>query len=165
MRQTQDELRNSVWNLRSRSRGDFTLFEALRQSAQRLTEDTGIIAQVEQNGEPGSLTELQEENLLRIGQEAMTNAIKHARPRRLDLRLDWQARSVTLRIRDDGRGFATNQVAGPAQGHFGLSGMAERAQRIGGNLAIHSQPGQGTLVEATLPVNQESSDSVISTQP
>lgn len=165
MRQTQDELRNSVWNLRSRSRGDFTLCEALRQSAQRLTEDTGIIAQVEQNGEPGSLTELQEENLLRIGQEAMTNAIKHAGPRRLDLRLDWQARSVTLRIRDDGSGFATDHVAGPAQGHFGLSGMAERAQRIGGTLEIHSQPGQGTLIEASLPVNNLPSDSTTSPQP
>jgi signal transduction histidine kinase len=160
MRQTQGELRNSVWNLRSRSRGDFTLFEALRQSAQRLTEDTGIRAEVQQHGQPATLTELQEENLLRIGQEAMTNAIKHARPQRIDLRLDWHEHHVTLRIRDDGSGFATDQVAGPVQGHFGLSGMAERAQRIGGTLAIHSQPGQGTTIEARLAMTRNSDEPI-----
>jgi signal transduction histidine kinase len=152
MRQTQDELRSSVWNLRSRSREDFSLFVALRQSARRLTEDTGIVVDVEQHGQPATLTELQEENLLRIGQEAMTNAIKHAHPRRIELRLDWHDHEVSLRIRDDGSGFATDEVVGPAQGHFGLSGMAERAQRIGGTLDIHSQPGQGTTIEAKLCV-------------
>ena len=162
MRQTQDELRNSVWNLRSRSREDFSLFVALHQSARRLTEDTGIAAQVEQHGQPATLTELQEENLLRIGQEAMTNAIKHAHPQRIELSLVWRDHEVTLRIRDDGEGFATDKVAGPEEGHFGLSGMAERAQRIGATLDIRSQPGQGSTIEARLPVIQDSADS---TQP
>jgi signal transduction histidine kinase len=159
MRQTQDELRNSVWNLRTRSREDFSLFVALRQSARRLTEDTGIVAKVEQHGQPASLTELQEENLLRIGQEAMTNAIKHAHAGHLILRLEWHDHEVTLRIHDDGCGFEPGQVAGPGQGHFGLSGMAERVQRIGGTLDIRSQPGQGTAIEARLPVASETTES------
>ena len=159
MRQTQEELRNSVWNLRSRSREDFSLFVALRQSARRLTEDTGIVAKVEQHGQPGNLTELQEENLLRIGQEAMTNAIKHSQAQHIDLSLDWNDHEVTLRIHDDGSGFDTEQAIGPAQGHFGLAGMAERAQRIGGTLTIRSQPGHGTTIEARLPVSRAPAES------
>jgi signal transduction histidine kinase len=152
MRQTQDELRNSVWNLRVRSREDFSLVAALRQSARRLTEEAGIDSRIEQSGHPAGLTELEEENLLRIGQEALTNAIKHAGPRNLDVSLDWLENEVVLKVRDDGCGFQPHGVAGPAEGHFGLSGMTERIQRIGGMLSIRSEVGRGTAIEARLPV-------------
>lgn len=151
MRQTHADLRSSVWNLRSRGSGDFSLLEALRQSSGRLTEGTGVGVEVRQNGTARSLPELHEENLLRIGQEALTNALKHAGAERLEIELDYGESALVLRIRDFGRGFDREAARGPEQGHFGLSGMAERAQRIGGTLSIASEPGRGTLIEAVLP--------------
>lgn len=150
MRQTHADLRSSVWNLRSRGSGDFSLLEALRQSSGRLTEGTGVSVEVRQIGTPRSLPELHEENLLRIGQEALTNALKHAGAERMEIELDYGESSLVLRIRDSGRGFDPDAAQGPEQGHFGLSGMAERAQRIGGTLSIASEPGRGTMIEAVL---------------
>ena len=152
MRQTHADLRSSVWNLRSRSQEDFSLVEALRQSSNRLTEGTGVEVEVRQTGEAHTLTELQEENLLRIGQEALTNALKHSKSARMEIHLDFSPGMLVLRIRDFGIGFAPKLARGPAVGHFGLSGMTERAQRIGGSLKIHSAPGKGTLIEALLPI-------------
>lgn len=157
MRQTHADLRSSVWNLRSRSQEDFSLLEALRQSGDRFTEGTGVKVEVRQSGEPKALSELQEENLLRIGQEALTNALKHSRSGRMEVHLDFSPERLVLRIRDFGSGFCRGQARGPAEGHFGLSGMAERAQRIGGSLEIHSEPGTGTLVEAKLPLDRNES--------
>jgi signal transduction histidine kinase len=153
MRQTHADLRSSVWNLRSRSQEDFSLVEALRQSVGRFTEGTSITVKVSQTGEPLPLAELQEENLLRIGQEALTNAIKHSKSEQMEIHLDFSPGLLVLRVRDFGIGFSPAHVHGPAQGHFGLSGMAERAQRIGGSLEIHSTPGAGTLVEASLRIH------------
>ena len=152
MRQTHADLRNSVWNLRSRSQEDFSLVEALRQSVGRFTEGTAVAVEVSQTGEPQPLSELQEENVLRIGQEALTNAIKHSKSERMEIHLDFSPGLLVLRVRDFGIGFSPERVRGPAEGHFGLSGMAERAQRIGGTLEIHSTPGSGTLIEATLRI-------------
>jgi signal transduction histidine kinase len=152
MRQTHADLRSSVWNLRSRSQEDFSLVEALRQSVGRFTEGTAVAVEVSQTGEPQPLSELQEENLLRIGQEALTNAIKHSKSERMEIHLDFSPGLLVLRIRDFGIGFSPDHVHGPAEGHFGLSGMLERAQRIGGSLEIHSTPGAGTLIEATLRI-------------
>ena len=157
MRQTHTDLRNSVWNLRSRSQEDFSLLEALRQSSDRLTEGIGVEVDVRQTGEPPNLSELQEENLLRIGQEALTNALKHSKSGRIEIHLDFSPALLVLRIRDFGEGFLPLQVDGPAEGHFGLSGMAERAQRIGGLLEIHSEPGAGTLIEARLQLERNPS--------
>ena len=157
MRQTHTDLRNSVWNLRSRSQEDFSLLEALRQSSDRLTEGIGVEVDVRQTGEPPNLSELQEENLLRIGQEALTNALKHSKSGRIEIHLDFSPALLVLRIRDFGEGFFPLQVDGPAEGHFGLSGMAERAQRIGGLLEIHSEPGAGTLIEARLQLERNPS--------
>ncbi len=152
VRQTHVDLRNSVWNLRSRSQEDFSLLEALRQSSHRATEGTDVQVEVSQSGELHNLSELQEENLLRIGQEALHNALKHSQSDRMEIHLDFSPNLLVLRIRDFGKGFSPLTVDGPSQGHFGLSGMAERAQRIGGSLEIHSEPGAGTLIEAQLPL-------------
>ena len=152
MRQTHADLRSSVWNLRSRSQEDFSLVEALRQSAERLTEGTGVEVDVRQTGDLPPLSELQEENLLRIGQEALTNALKHSASAQIRIHLSVSENLLSLSVQDSGKGFLTELAHGPEQGHFGLTGMGERAQRIGGILTIHSQPGQGTLIDAKLPL-------------
>jgi signal transduction histidine kinase len=90
---------------------------------------------------------------LRIGQEAINNAVKHAGANRIDVTLTFDTRNVRLSIRDDGYGF--DPEAQIADGHFGLIGMRERAQQIGGVLTIESGNEHGTKIEIDVPLNDE----------
>ena len=85
----------------------------------------------------------------RIAQEALNNVSRHARATRVELHVTGMNRPLRMHVRDDGRGFVPRSD-GPA-GHFGLQTMAERATAIGGDLEIHSEPGQGTEVTVTWP--------------
>lgn len=144
------EARRYVWDLRSQALEENDLPTALSETARRLTSDTEIQAQVEVNGTFRRLPRLVEDNLLRIGQEAVNNAVKHARAQRISVNLVFDTRHVQLSVRDDGRGF-TNQNGEPD--HFGLVGMRERAEQIGGTLSIHSKEGAGTEVVADVPIS------------
>jgi signal transduction histidine kinase len=147
------EARRYVWELRSPTLENNDLPTALAETARRLTNETAIQAQVEVNGTFRPLAQLVEDNLLRIGQEAMINAVKHAQAQRIFVNLVFDARRVQLIVRDDGRGF-DNQVAGNGRaGHFGLIGMQERAEQIGGTLSIHSSEGSGTEIVADVPIS------------
>jgi signal transduction histidine kinase/streptogramin lyase len=147
------EARRYVWDLRSPTLEDRDLPTALRETARRLTNETDIQAQVEVNGTFRPLARTVEDNLLRIGQEAMNNAVKHAQAQRIFVNLVFDARRVQLSVRDDGHGF-DDQVAGNGRaGHFGLIGMRERAEQIGGTLSIHSNKGSGTEVVADVPIS------------
>jgi signal transduction histidine kinase len=78
----------------------------------------------------------------RICQEALNNIAKHAKPSLVEINLKHEDVSIELSIRDDGRGFDHSQPA--ATGHYGLSMMSERAEAVGAQLSVTSQPGQGT---------------------
>jgi ligand-binding sensor domain-containing protein/signal transduction histidine kinase len=144
------EARRYVWDLRSPALENNDLPTALAETARRLTHDTAIHAQVEVNGTFRPLAQSVEGNLLRIGQEAINNAVKHAQAQRILVNLVFDARRVQLIVRDDGRGF-NNQVNG-RDGHFGLIGMKERAEQIGGTLSVQSSEGAGTEVVADVPI-------------
>jgi ligand-binding sensor domain-containing protein/signal transduction histidine kinase len=144
------EARRYVWELRSPALDNNDLPTALAETARRLTHDTAIQAQVEVNGTFRPLAQSVEGNLLRIGQEAINNAVKHAQAQRILVNLVFDARRVQLIVRDDGHGF-NNQVNG-RDGHFGLIGMKERAEQIGGTLSIQSSEGAGTEVVADIPI-------------
>jgi signal transduction histidine kinase len=88
---------------------------------------------------------------LRIGQEAITNAIRHARAGRVELELRFDDRSLLLRVKDDGRGFTPGQ-ADRHDGHFGLTSMRERALEIGAEFTVSSDAGVGTEVRALVPI-------------
>ncbi|MBW4421515.1 MAG: PAS domain S-box protein [Myxacorys californica WJT36-NPBG1] len=92
-----------------------------------------------------------ESNLLRMGQEALTNAIKHANADEIRVELIYDRDQVCLRVKDNGQGFGVGSI--PSSEGFGLLGMSERAERIGAQLTIRSQPGQGT--EMIVTVNRE----------
>jgi signal transduction histidine kinase len=120
-----------------------------------LTSETPIQAQVEVNGTFRPLPRLVEDNLLRIGQEAMNNAVKHAQAKRISINLVFDVRRVQLSVRDDGCGF-NNQASDNGQaGHFGLIGMRERAEQIGGTLSIRSKEGSGTEVVVDAPISEK----------
>jgi signal transduction histidine kinase len=151
MSRSQLELRRSIWDLRSRELEEFDLPNALRVSAEEILKGTHIGLEFDIKGQPQPLSEITEENLLRIGREALTNLIKHAKADRATLTLDYRNHGVMLTIADDGRGFEPGNCPGSNEGHFGLSGMAERAKRIGGRLTLSSAPGEGTRITLEVP--------------
>jgi signal transduction histidine kinase len=103
----------------------------------------------ETGGEPRPLAPEIEADLLRVAQEAVTNASKHARARNVALALRYDPAGVELRVRDDGRGFRPDRGAGRADGGgFGLTAMRERVERHGGELGVRSAPGMGTELVA-----------------
>ena len=90
---------------------------------------------------------LREDHLLKIGQEAIANAIRHGQATRIQIELDYRRRSLVLRISDNGCGFDPDAWSDQITGHWGLKNMRERAETIGGRLGITSQPGHGTSIE------------------
>lgn len=108
--------------------------------------------QVKVEGTPRDLAPLLPEELYRIAGEALRNAFRHARARRIEVEIQYDQSQFRLRVRDDGKGIGAKVLAGNgAPGHYGLSGMEERAKLVGGKLAISSEPGSGTEVELTIP--------------
>jgi len=143
------EARRYVWDLRSQALDKADFPTALKETARRLTSDTAIEAQVEVSGVFRELPREIEDNLLRIGQEAINNAVTHANARQLAVKMTFDIQRVQLSVRDDGRGFDVS--TGVKNGHFGVVGMRERAERIGGTLNIRSSA-SGTEVVVDVPI-------------
>ncbi len=148
---SREDLRRSIWNLRAYSLEKNTLTEALQEIAAHRSAGLAVRIAVECEGTPQPLPDFVAGNLLLLAQEGITNALKHARPGRIELRLKFSGRAVTLVIRDDGAGFEPATADGPKTGHFGLQGMRERMKRLDGHLEIKSTPGHGTIITATVP--------------
>ena len=103
-------------------------------------------------GTPHRLPEVVEENVLRIGQEALTNIAKHARATQVSIVLEFKREALLLRVMDDGVGFERQHAPNAQEGHFGLLGMGERARRLSGSITVTSSPGQGTTVAVDIPL-------------
>jgi signal transduction histidine kinase len=103
-----------------------------------------VDVQTRVSGRPRPFATVTENHLLRIGQEAITNAVRHSQAAHVHVELSYEPDGFVLSVRDDGRGFdATRPAPDP---HFGLAGMRERADEIGARLEIRSAPGSGTDV-------------------
>ncbi len=152
------EARRAVLDLRPRALEQVGLAAALADMAARLGAESTI--RVEVSGEPRRLTSTVEGHLLRIAQEAVTNALRHAGAREIRVRLQFGEDRVALRVEDDGRGFPLSPAGGPSPGHLGLVGIRERAARMGGRLTLQSREGEGTevLVEVPLPAAARAPD-------
>ena len=149
VRNTLEQARSSIWDLRSPNTGD--LPSRVRDTARQLTRDSGIALRLDIGGTYRAFSPTIEDELLRIAQEAITNAVRHAQPGKIDVSLTYHAKGARLEVRDDGRGFAMHgDKSGPA-GHYGIRGMHERAERARATLEIQSSPGEGTTVIAEAP--------------
>jgi signal transduction histidine kinase/ligand-binding sensor domain-containing protein len=146
------EARRSVMDLRASMLEGQDLSAALESGARMWTAGAPVKVNVEVSGPQGALPQEMEQHLLRIAQEAVTNALKHASATRIGIKLDTEAKTLRLRIVDNGSGFEERDVFSSHGGHFGLLGMRERAQRLGGELHLASQPGSGTEVEVEVPL-------------
>jgi PAS domain S-box-containing protein len=145
------EARRSVTALRPQLLEDGSLDRALYRlvTQMRAANNTDLIYEIKGTIYP--LPAEVENNLLRIGQEALTNAIKYADAGEIRVELVYEKAQCLLRIKDDGGGFGVGSIS--TVGGFGLLGMSERAENIGAQLMIQSQPGQGTEIIAI--VNRE----------
>jgi signal transduction histidine kinase len=149
-----DELRSSVWALRSLPLNGQALPDALRALAERAGAGQAVRIDVQTAGELAHVPDFVAGNLLLAAQEALHNALKHGRPRTITMearaadRPDW----IALTVRDDGGGFPPGAQVGAAQGHFGIAGMRERMERLNGTIDIVSAPGQGTTVRFEVPL-------------
>jgi signal transduction histidine kinase len=146
------EARRSVMDLRASMLDGRDLGAALESGARVWAAGSGVEVEVGVTDPPGKLPEEMEQNLLRIAQEAVTNAVKHAAARKIRIELGAEGRRICLRVADDGRGFDENYALTSPGGHFGLLGMRERAERLGGEMRLVSHPGEGTEVEVSAPL-------------
>lgn len=140
------EARRSVWDLRSHLLENSNLVTALAEVAKGAAAGSSAQIIVSTAGSPRKLVASLENNLLRLAQEALTNALKHARARRIGLQLAYEPDCVRLEIDDDGVGFDPQHCPSIDEGHFGLLDMSERVARMGGALSIKSQPGHGARI-------------------
>ena len=155
------EARRSVWNLRPAPLSASGLVAAIGHEVEAWEERTGIPARFKARAVPAHppLSPTAEVALLRIGQEALSNAARHGKPEHVDVELRAHARELILSIRDDGVGFDPSASA-PREDCFGLDGMAERARNAGGTLTVVSTPGHGTTVTTRLPFSETVAEAV-----
>jgi signal transduction histidine kinase/ligand-binding sensor domain-containing protein len=150
MRRVVDEGRHAIRGLRSPGGAADDLKVALTSVAQDLgiMETTKFRVVVE--GRPRSVHAPIRDDLYRIGREALTNAVRHASARLIEVELTYRPDRLTIVIRDDGIGIDEHMAQSGREGHWGLSGMRERAEAIGGRLAVRSRAGAGTEVEISV---------------
>jgi signal transduction histidine kinase len=148
------QLRGTVWALRTTSPTDRTLAEAVRELAARLAREHDAVIEADVAADLPALPDFVAGNLLLVAQEALLNAARHAAATATTVRLHVPppGDALVLEVADDGRGFDPVARPGAPQGHFGLDGMRERVERIGGTLDVRSSPGGGTTVTVRLPL-------------
>ncbi len=146
------EARRSVWALYTPI--DENLFQHLTTIIHAFTEDTEVEIQMCLEGTPYPIEAEQSLNLQRIAQESIANVLRHAHAQQIVLTLTYDRAFIQLQIHDDGQGFdSTRSSAG-----FGLMGIQQRCDRLNASLTIHSNPGQGTLIQVILPVRSDRHD-------
>jgi len=144
------EARRSVMALSPRKPEGPDLLGSLRILSDRLLAGTGIRVELAQTGEPKPLSPRLEEELLRMAQEALTNALRHGKAGWVRVTVQHGGRQVRLRIEDDGRGFdASKGAAG-----YGLRSIRETLRKLRGHIDIDSGPGLGTRITITLPLRR-----------
>jgi len=151
-RRSLTEARRSVRALRPQALQQENFWEALRAIIKTTTAGTTVHTTFTVTGELRDLPHRWQENLLHIGQEALTNALKYAHSRNFETLLSFNTNELRLQFHDDGDGFELEEE----HDGFGLAGMRERSEQMGGTLNIISARGKGTKIAVTLPYNHES---------
>lgn len=162
-RQAVREGRDAVQGLRSSTEEPNNLSEAIGRLAAELSTHTpsadggGAVGsapmdiRVQVKGEPRPLHPIVRDEIYRIAAEALRNALRHSGGTQIEVEIQYEARQIQLRIRDDGRGIDETVLERGREGHFGIRGMHERAKLAGGRLSVWSAPNSGTELELTIP--------------
>lgn len=149
----QAEARRIIWDLRETDEITSILSQALARSLAANLVQKAIETTMEVEGEEIPLAPGCIHHLVCIGQEAVTNAIRHASPSHIQVHLKYESDALCLSVRDNGRGFQAPVRASSRHGHFGIPVMQERARKIGGAFRIQALPGHGTEVTVRVGFN------------
>ncbi len=150
------DARQSIWSLRSQDASETTLPVQMQRMVEH-AEGHGLEAKFSLFGAYRPMPPGTEREILRVAQEAIHNVKKHAEATSLIVQLEYGPAEVALEVRDNGRGFAARNGHSPDSppGHYGLTGMRERAAVIGGTLEVNSELGAGTTVRLSTPAGKE----------
>jgi len=146
---SQEDARRSIAMLKPADLDTGNVLENLRQQGEALTHGGKIVFSISSKGDVDRIPEPMGKILLRIGHEAVTNALRHAQPKTIAISLEVTPKSVVLIVSDDGLGFA---ASGARTRGFGIRAMHARAHSYGGSLEILSSPEKGTAVEVRIPL-------------
>jgi signal transduction histidine kinase len=144
------EMRALIFELRPGALAEEGLVAAVTRQASALSAREGLVIKVDGPDERLPLEPGVEEQLYRLGQEALANVVKHARASRATVRIAATDETVSMEVSDDGHGFDPAAV-GPE--HFGLRSMRGRVADLGGRLQVTSAPGRGTVLRVEVPAH------------
>jgi len=147
---TINEARQAIWNLRTKSAENFGA--RLTELAHSLSRDSAIAIRLDMKGQPGLLAASTEDNLLLVAREALLNALRHGAASRIDMEVRYARDSLEMKITDNGCGFTPGAPNRDGGKHYGLIGMRERAEELGGRLTIASGNRKGTVVGLKIPL-------------
>jgi ligand-binding sensor domain-containing protein len=151
IRSTIDEARQAVWNLRENSGVVANLAPQLHGISQQISHEFGIPVEFRVEGKPFGLDQSTVHDVLMVTREALYNAVRHGQPRRVQVEVCYEPQRCLVKIGDDGSGFEYSPQAGAFNGHYGLIGMRERVERIGGTFLLKSRIGAGTDLAIMVP--------------
>jgi signal transduction histidine kinase len=151
LRQLVDESRHTVRGLRVRHSEAENLERALTQIAKDLAAPRKVKYQLVVEGTPRSLRPFVQDEIYRIGGEALANALRHSHASAVETVLEYGRDHFRLLVRDDGQGIDSEVLNAGREGHFGLSGIRERAAKIGAQVKIRTAAGAGTEIDVTVP--------------
>lgn len=142
-----ENLRNCLWDLRSRVLEEPRFADAIRRTVQPLADTTAL--EISCPVATHRFSENASHAILNIVRELVTNAVRHGHAKTITIVGRFEGETFSIRVTDDGSGFDPDRRPGVRDGHFGLQGVTERIHRLGGTFAIDSAPGRGTCVSAT----------------
>ncbi len=151
VRTTIDEARQAIWNLRQGQPSERMLAQMLEGMANQIGGDSGVAVECKVTGKPFPLTQFATHELMMLAREAVNNAVLHGQANRIELKVNFGRDELTLEVADDGVGFDPKMVFTSEDRHYGLVGMRERVQAVGGDFDLDSAPGHGTRLTVRTP--------------
>jgi ligand-binding sensor domain-containing protein/signal transduction histidine kinase len=161
VRSTTDEARQTVWNLRQQKPSEDMLGAALQRMAEQISRESGVPIIFELTGKQFVLNQVATHELMMIAREAVYNAVLHGKPAKIELKACFSKTNLTLEIQDNGAGFDTTMILPAQTRHYGLVGMKERVQAVGGRFHLESTLGKGTHLRIQIPRRVSAAQSVM----
>jgi len=152
VRETINEARRAVWDLRQKGSAPPGLATLLDQMTKQTSQVSHVSVKFEASGTQAALDDTVAHVVLMVAREAVSNAVRHAQPHVVRVCVHFTSGSVRLQVIDDGRGFDSSEAPAAHAGHFGLVGMRERVEGAGGRFEITTSPGHGTALSIEVPL-------------
>jgi ligand-binding sensor domain-containing protein/signal transduction histidine kinase len=157
LRSSIDEARQAVWDLRQTAEDSADITPLLRAMTERLSHEFTVPIDCQVVGKSFALDQATGHDMLMITREALYNAVRHAHPTRVDLKILFDDERCNVEVSDDGTGFDSH-AASNGGNHYGLIGMRERVDRLGGTFAVSSRAGHGTTIKVQIPRNKRTAE-------